>query len=99
MKRDSYILEFKGGGERTHVLAYFSCCMKVEERLVPDAERLLGLVNLAHLNLLRTREDDFFLYTQQPSAEVTLTHWLALQKKQSPVHTFNSFHFTANGLS
>lgn len=55
--------------------------MKVEERLVPDAERLSGLVDLAHLYFLGAREDDFLLYTQQPPAEVALTHRLALVKK------------------
>lgn len=88
MKCDCDILEFKWD----RVLAYLACCMKVEERLVPDAERLLGLVNLAHLDFLRTREDDFFLYTQQPSAEVALTHRLALPKTITGPSRFISFH-------
>lgn len=61
--------------------------MKVKEWLVPDAERLLGLVDLAHLYFLGTREDDFLLYAQQPSAEVALTHWLALPNNQQSILT------------
>lgn len=63
-------------------VSYLSSCVKVEERFVPNAERFLGLVDQSHLDFFRAWEDDFLFYTQEASAEVTLTHRLALDNQQ-----------------
>lgn len=55
--------------------------MDVEERLIPDAEGLLGFINLSELHFLKPWGDDLLLNAQQTSVKVTLTHRLTLQKQ------------------
>lgn len=53
--------------------------MDVKEGLVPDAERLFGLVNLSIFHLFHPGGYYFLLYAQQSDVEVTLADRLPLE--------------------
>lgn len=75
---------------------YLACSVDVEERLVPDAEGLLGFINLAQLHFLKSWGDDLLLDTQQTSIKVTLTHRLTLQNKPHSHNSHTAQFYTAS---
>lgn len=75
-------MSFHNTRPRTVTDKYLARSVDVEERLVSDAEGLLGFINLAQPHFLESWGDDLLLDTQQTSVEVTLTHRLTLQNKQ-----------------
>lgn len=60
---------------------YLSGRVDVEERLVPNAEGLLGFVDLPVPHLLLPGEDDLLLDAQQSDVKIALAHGLTLKNK------------------